>query len=72
LSKLLGVKTGEAECCPGPAITVDALALVNSVLPSAQKSETEAKTGQQSTSVVSPSCITALNERAAEWNNQLI
>ena len=33
--------------------------------------ETEAKTGRQSTSPVSSSWITALNERAAENNNQV-
>jgi NAD(P)-dependent dehydrogenase (short-subunit alcohol dehydrogenase family) len=54
-----------------PAITVDALALANAILPSAGKSEAEPKTGQQSTSSVSPSWITTLNERAAESNNQL-
>jgi hypothetical protein len=54
--------------CPG--ITADALALANTILPSTTKSETAAKTGHQSTSSASPSWITALNERAAESNNQ--
>ena len=54
-----------------PGMTAGALALANGMLPSAAKSETEAKTGRQSTSTVSSSWITALNERAAENNNQV-
>jgi NAD(P)-dependent dehydrogenase (short-subunit alcohol dehydrogenase family) len=53
-----------------PGVTANILGLANSILPSAEKSETEVKTGQQSTSSVSPSWITTLNERAAENNNQ--
>lgn len=54
-----------------PGLTADALAIANSLLPSADKSETKAKTGKQSASNVSPSWLTALNERAAESNNQV-
>jgi len=54
-----------------PGITAGILAFANGMLPSAAKSETEAKTGRQSTSTVSSSWITALNERAAENNNQV-
>ena len=55
-----------------PGITADALAIANSLLPSADKSEKQVKTGKQSASDASPSRITTLNERAAESNNQLI
>jgi hypothetical protein len=44
---------------------------VNSLLPSAEKSDRQVQTGKQSTSDASPSWITTLNERAAEANNQL-
>lgn len=54
-----------------PGITSDVLALVNKALPGADESEKEAKTGKQSYSDVSPSWITALNERAARSNNQI-
>ena len=54
-----------------PGLTADALALVNSILPFAEGSETQVKTGKQSTSSVSPSWATTLNERAAESNNQV-
>src|SRR5947207_1845257 len=54
-----------------PGITADIMALANRVLPSAQESETTVKTGKQSFSDVSPSWVTALNEQAAENNNQV-
>ena len=54
-----------------PGMTAGALALANAILPSAEKSRNEAKTGRQSTSPVSSSWIAALNERAAENNNQV-
>lgn len=54
-----------------PGITADILAVVNKLLPRADGSETEARTGKQSYSEVSPSWITALNERAARSNNQI-
>ncbi len=54
-----------------PGITADALALVNTLLPSADGSGKEVKTGKQSTSDASPAWITSLNERAAENNNQV-
>ena len=54
-----------------PGLTADALALVNSMLPSADRSEKLAKTGKQSASEASPSWLTALNERAAQRNNEI-
>ena len=55
--------------CPG--ITGEILAIANSMLPSAQEPDAAAKTGKQSFSDVSPSWATALNESAAEHNNQV-
>jgi NAD(P)-dependent dehydrogenase (short-subunit alcohol dehydrogenase family) len=54
-----------------PGITADIMSLANRVLPSAQESDTTVKTGKQSFSDVSPSWVTALNEQAAENNNQV-
>lgn len=56
-----------------PSATTDILGVVNRLLPSAQgdSREREPKTGKQSFSEVSPSWVTALNERAAAQNNQI-
>jgi len=54
-----------------PGTTSDLLGLVNQLLP-ASKDQKDPKTGSQSFSDVSPSWITALNERAAEHNNQIL
>jgi hypothetical protein len=54
-----------------PGTTSDLLGLVNQLLP-ASKDRKDPKTGSQSFSDVSPSWITALNERAAEHNNQIL
>ncbi len=53
-----------------PGATADVLALANKLLPAAN-GNTEAKTGRQSFSDVSPSWVTALTERAAVTNNEL-
>lgn len=53
-----------------PGITADVMAAANLMLPGAQGSDTEIKTGKQSYSEVSPSWVTTLTERAAESNNQ--
>ena len=53
-----------------PGTTIDMLGLVNRILPSPGNSK-DSKTGSQSFSSVSPSWVTALNERAAENNNQI-
>jgi NAD(P)-dependent dehydrogenase (short-subunit alcohol dehydrogenase family) len=54
-----------------PGVIADVLALVNSLLPSADRSEKQVKTGKQSASDSPPSWITALNNRAAASNNQI-
>jgi NAD(P)-dependent dehydrogenase (short-subunit alcohol dehydrogenase family) len=55
-----------------PGATADVLAIANRLLPSATpESDPAPKTGKQSFSEVSPSWVTALNERAAESNNQV-
>jgi short-subunit dehydrogenase len=56
-----------------PGATADVLGLANRLLPAAKGDvrEREPKTGKQSFSDVSPSWLTALNERAAEQNNQI-
>jgi NAD(P)-dependent dehydrogenase (short-subunit alcohol dehydrogenase family) len=56
-----------------PGTTADVLGVVNRLLPSALHDgrEREPKTGKESYSEVSPSWVTALNERAAEQNNQI-
>ncbi len=54
-----------------PGMTGNVLAIVNHLLPPAEGSVTDLKTGKQSFSEVSPSWVTALNERAAQSNNQI-
>jgi NAD(P)-dependent dehydrogenase (short-subunit alcohol dehydrogenase family) len=54
-----------------PGTAADVLALWNKILPDAEGSETEVKTGEQSFSEASPSWVTALNEQAAKRNNQM-
>ncbi|HEX4785983.1 MAG TPA: SDR family NAD(P)-dependent oxidoreductase [Candidatus Sulfotelmatobacter sp.] len=56
-----------------PGTTTNILGVVNRLLPSAQgdSRERDPKTGKESFSEVSPSWVTALNERAAAQNNQV-
>lgn len=56
-----------------PGLTMNVLGAVNRLLPSSKDDgdSREPKTGKQSSSGVSPSWVTALNERAAEQNNQI-
>jgi NAD(P)-dependent dehydrogenase (short-subunit alcohol dehydrogenase family) len=54
-----------------PGVTADVLGFVNSLLPSAERSATQARTGKQSASDAPPAWITALNDRAAESSNQI-
>jgi short-subunit dehydrogenase len=56
-----------------PGTTADLLGVANKLLPTAEGAalEEQPKTGKQSFSDVSPSWVTALNERAAEQNNQI-
>ncbi len=54
-----------------PGLTSDALSFVHRILPSAPAAENVPKTGKESSSEVSPSWLTTLNERAAERNNQI-
>ena len=54
-----------------PGVTADVMSLVNSLLPAADRSEKQAKTGKESSSDVPSSWVTALNDRAAERNNQI-
>src|SRR5579862_486375 len=56
-----------------PGATTDVLGLANRLLPCAQgdSREREPKPGKESFSQASPSWVTALNERAAEQNNQI-
>jgi hypothetical protein len=54
-----------------PETTADIMAIANRLLPSPEKTDTSAKTGEQSFSKVSPSWVTQLNEQAAESNNQI-
>jgi NAD(P)-dependent dehydrogenase (short-subunit alcohol dehydrogenase family) len=54
-----------------PGITADLMGIVNQLLPSAHGSDKRAKTGKESFSDLSPSWVTALNERAAASNNQI-
>jgi hypothetical protein len=54
-----------------PGLTAE-LGLANGLLPGPGGIGTGVRTGQQSSSEVSPSWITALNERAAEQNNEVI
>jgi short-subunit dehydrogenase len=54
-----------------PEATVDVLGVVNRFLPPPGGIGTDARTGKQSRSKASPSWVTALNERAAQENNQI-
>jgi hypothetical protein len=54
-----------------PGVTTDLLGIMNVLLPSPGGIGTEARTGAQSFSAVSPSWITGLNERAVQENNQV-
>ena len=54
-----------------PGAAVDLLGLMNVFLPSAGGIDREVRTGEQSSSSVSPSWITTLNEQAAQQNNQV-
>jgi short-subunit dehydrogenase len=54
-----------------PEVTVDVLGVVNRFLPSPGGIGTDVRTGKQSKSKASPSWLTALNERAAQENNQI-
>jgi short-subunit dehydrogenase len=54
-----------------PGIAADLLGIVNQLLPEAQGRDSHVKTGKQSFSDLSPSWVTALNERAAQTNNQI-
>ncbi len=55
-----------------PGTVIHTLGILNRILPhAASEAETQAKTGRESFSEVSPSWITSLNERAAEHNNQI-
>jgi NAD(P)-dependent dehydrogenase (short-subunit alcohol dehydrogenase family) len=54
-----------------PGFAADVMALADRMLPSAKETDRDVKTGKQSFSDVSPSWVTALNEQAAESNNQV-
>lgn len=54
-----------------PGVTADVLSVVNRLLPPAGGIGKETRTGAQSSSKLSPSWVTALNERAARRNNQI-
>jgi short-subunit dehydrogenase len=54
-----------------PGVTTDVLGLMNVLLPPPGGIGREVRTGKQSSSSVSPSWITTLNERAAQENNQV-
>ena len=54
-----------------PGTTTELLGLMNRLLPSAGGTGSQAKTGRQSTSKLSPSLVTTLNEQAAQKNNQI-
>jgi NAD(P)-dependent dehydrogenase (short-subunit alcohol dehydrogenase family) len=54
-----------------PGMTVDVLGLINKLLPAPGGIGPGKKTGKQSSSKVSPSWLTTLNEQAAEQNNQI-
>ena len=54
-----------------PGSTVDLLGVINRFLPKPGGIEKQRLTGQESSSTVSPSLLTALNERAARKHNQL-
>lgn len=54
-----------------PGITADVLAVANSLLPGAEGTQTQAKTGRESDSDAPPSWAKSLNNRAAESSNQM-
>lgn len=54
-----------------PEVMVDVLGVVNRFLPPPGGIGTDVRTGKQSRSKASPSWLTALNERAAQENNQI-
>jgi NAD(P)-dependent dehydrogenase (short-subunit alcohol dehydrogenase family) len=54
-----------------PGLTSDLLGLMNALLPAADGVGSEARTGRESESSVSPSWVTTLNDRAAEANNEI-
>lgn len=54
-----------------PEVVVDVLGVVNRFLPPPGGIGTDVRTGKQSRSKASPSWMTALNERAAQENNQI-
>ena len=54
-----------------PEVTVDILGVINRFLPPPGGIGTDVRTGKQSKSKASPSWLTALNERAAQENNQI-
>ncbi|HEX4488629.1 MAG TPA: SDR family NAD(P)-dependent oxidoreductase [Terriglobales bacterium] len=55
-----------------PGLTGEMLGIANWLLPGPGGIGTGIRTGQQSSSEISPSWITALNERAAKQNNEVI
>lgn len=54
-----------------PGLTSDLLGLVNVLLPATGGIGTEARSGKESFSTVSPSWVTTLTERAAQENNEI-
>lgn len=54
-----------------PEVTVDVLGIINRFLPPPGGIGRDMRTGKQSKSKASPSWLTALNERAAQENNQI-
>jgi short-subunit dehydrogenase len=54
-----------------PDVTMDLLGIINRLLPAPGGIGKDVRTGKQSYSKASPSWVTALNERAAQQNNQI-
>jgi hypothetical protein len=54
-----------------PDMTIDILGFINELLPAPGGIGSDARTGKESKSKASPSWLTALNERAAQQNNQI-
>jgi len=54
-----------------PDMTIDILGFINQLLPAPGGIGSDVRTGKESTSKASPSWVTALNERAAQQNNQI-
>jgi len=54
-----------------PGLTADVLGLVNRLLPAAPDGPAQRRRGKDSASAWSPSWLTALNEQAAERNNEI-